>query len=98
MDALIAAIVTPPIPTNKVPIAQNDVATTQQNKAVSINVLSNDSDPDGDKLAIKDFVQASKGTVTQSGDSLICNPILLSDSLIALTIPSLMEKVELTLQ
>ena len=27
VDALIAAIVTPPIPTNKVPIAQNDVAT-----------------------------------------------------------------------
>ena len=81
VDALIAAIVTPPIPTNKVPIAQNDAATTQQNKAVSINVLSNDSDPDGDKLAIKDFdfVQASKGTVTQSGDSLIYTPNLQSD-------------------
>lgn len=79
VDALIAAIVTPPIPTNKVPIAQNDVATTQQNKAVSINVLSNDSDPDGDKLAIKDFVQASKGKVTQSGDSLIYTPNLQSD-------------------
>jgi Ca2+-binding RTX toxin-like protein len=74
VDALIAAIVTPPIPTNKVPIAQNDAATTQQNKAVSINVLSNDSDPDGDKLAIKGFVQASKGTVAQSGDSLIYTP------------------------
>ncbi len=33
--------------TNDAPVANHDVATTAQNNALTINVLSNDSDPDG---------------------------------------------------
>lgn len=73
VDALIAAIETP-VTLNKAPIAQDDTATTQQNKAVSVAVLANDSDPNGDKLAITDFAQGSKGSVTQNGDSLVYTP------------------------
>lgn len=71
VNALIAAIQTPieqtPIeqtPINKTPIAQDDTATTQQNTAVNVPVLINDSDPDGDALAIKSFTQGSNGMVT----------------------------------
>ena len=34
------------------PVAQNDVATTLEDTAVTINVLQNDTDPDGDTLSI----------------------------------------------
>ena len=67
VDALIAAIKTPidqtPI-VNEAPIAQDDTATTQQNKAVNVPVLINDSSPDGNALAIDSFTQGSKGMVT----------------------------------
>ncbi|PIG92266.1 hypothetical protein CSQ79_16660 [Gloeocapsopsis sp. IPPAS B-1203] len=61
VDALIAAIKTP---INKTPIAQDVTATTQQNTAVNVPVLINDSDPDGNALAIKSFTQGSHGMVT----------------------------------
>jgi VCBS repeat-containing protein len=45
-------------PVNDSPIAGSNTATTQEDNAVTINVLSNDSDPDGDVLAV------TPGTVT----------------------------------
>lgn len=71
VDALIAAIKTPidQTPINKTPIAQDDTATTQQNTAVNVPVLINDSDPDGDALAIKSFTQGSNGMVTLNDNS-----------------------------
>ena len=39
---------------NTPPIAVNDSATTRLNTAVTINVLANDSDPDGDAIALTD--------------------------------------------
>ena len=66
VNALLAAIKTPldKTPINKTPIAQDDTATTQQNTAVNVPVLINDSDSDGDALAIKSFTQGSNGMVT----------------------------------
>ncbi|BCL39793.1 Ig-like domain-containing protein [Nostoc sp. MS1] len=61
VDVLIAAIKTP---INETPIAQDDTATTQQDTAVNVPVLINDSDSDGDALAIKSFTQGSNGIVT----------------------------------
>jgi hypothetical protein len=39
---------------NRPPVAVNDTATTRRNTPVTINVLANDSDPDGDPIALTD--------------------------------------------
>jgi hypothetical protein len=49
-----------PIPDN--PVAQNDSATTNEDNSVIVNVLSNDSDGDGDLLVINSVTQGSSGT------------------------------------
>ncbi|WJH41457.1 Ig-like domain-containing protein [Aliirhizobium terrae] len=48
---------------NPAPIAVNDTATTAEDTAVTINVLANDSDPDGDPLTITSAT-AAHGSVT----------------------------------
>ena len=58
-----------PDPTvNQPPTAVNDTKTTPKNTSVNINVVGNDSDPDGDSLTVESFTQPSKGTVTLNGD------------------------------
>lgn len=56
---------------NQLPTANADSATTEQGQAVDINVLSNDSDPDGDSLTVSDYddTSAEGGTVDCSGGS-----------------------------
>lgn len=61
-------------PTNTAPAAQGDNASTQQDKAVTIDVLANDSDADGDTLSIASFNQGTNGSVTQVGNQLIYTP------------------------
>jgi hypothetical protein len=58
---------------NQAPIAQDDTAEAQGSSTV-IDVLANDSDPDGDVLAIESFTQPEKGEVVQSGNDLIYLP------------------------
>ena len=60
--------------TNTAPVATADKATTTTNKAVTISVLANDSDADGDTLNIASFTQGSKGVVTQNGNNLVYTP------------------------
>ncbi|MEW5755126.1 MAG: Ig-like domain-containing protein [Pseudomonadota bacterium] len=52
-------------PGNTAPVANNDTATTPQDTAVTINVLTNDTDADGDTLTISSFDATSTngGTV-----------------------------------
>jgi parallel beta-helix repeat protein len=50
---------------NQAPTAQADSAETVALTAISIDVLANDTDPDGDPLAILSFTQPSHGAVTQ---------------------------------
>ncbi len=45
-------------------VAVDDAATTQPGLPVSIDVLDNDSDPDGDPLEIESFVDGQHGAVT----------------------------------
>jgi len=59
---------------NHAPVTAFDTATTGQDQAVTIAVLANDTDPDGDTLSVSSYVQGSYGTVTQSGDQLIYTP------------------------
>jgi hypothetical protein len=46
------------------PIAGNDQAATDEDTAVTIDLLRNDSDPDGDSLHIQSIVQGAEGRVT----------------------------------
>ena len=50
---------------NRAPNARDDFAIAGYNQPVSIDVLGNDSDPDGDALVIVSFTQAQNGSVTR---------------------------------
>jgi len=53
---------------NLAPSALNDTAATTQDVAVVINVLTNDSDPDGGTLSIQSFSQGANGSVSNNGN------------------------------
>jgi len=53
---------------NQPPVAVDDARTTQPETPVTISVLGNDSDPDGDTLTITHFTTPDNGTVTQNAD------------------------------
>ncbi len=52
------------VPVNDLPVAKNDTATTNSDTGVSINVLANDSDVDGDNLTIASITPGSNGNTT----------------------------------
>jgi uncharacterized delta-60 repeat protein len=54
-------------PVNSPPDAQDDSATTSEDAPVTIGVLSNDSDPDGDPLTIAGVTQGANGSVVDNG-------------------------------
>lgn len=57
------------------PVALDDSATTAVGTAVTIDVLANDTDPNGDVLTITSFNQGSNGSVTQVGNNLVYTPV-----------------------
>lgn len=60
---------------NQDPTALNDSATTNQDTAVTVDVLANDSDPDsGDVLSVGSVTQGSNGSVTNNGSSVTYTP------------------------
>lgn len=59
---------------NRPPVAGNDVAQTRRNTAVSIAVLANDSDPDGDALSISQVSQPNSGSVMIQGSKILYTP------------------------
>ncbi len=62
-------------PVNDAPVAKDDIATTQEDTAVTIDVLSNDSDVDGDKLSIESAsVPKEQGTVEVVNGKLVFTP------------------------
>jgi hypothetical protein len=52
---------------NQAPVANNDSLTTYLGTAGSVNVLTNDAEPEGGFISVTGFTQAANGTVTQSG-------------------------------
>jgi len=60
---------TPLGPPNQSPTANDDGQTTDEDTPVVIDVLGNDSDPDGDPLGIDSVTQGSNGTVVINGDN-----------------------------
>ncbi len=60
--------------TNHFPLAQNDSASVTNGSSVTIPVLQNDSDPDGDALAISAVTQPAHGIATIAGASIVYTP------------------------
>jgi hypothetical protein len=69
-----ATVVVNVLAVNEPPTAQNDTASTQVNQPVSINVLANDTDPDGDALTIVSFTQPVGGRVERDERRLFFTP------------------------
>ncbi|TVS12499.1 MAG: OmpA family protein [Wenzhouxiangella sp.] len=59
---------------NRPPVANDVSVSTQRTQAVDVDVLANDSDPDGDPLEIVQFDQPANGTVSLTGDLLRYQP------------------------
>jgi hypothetical protein len=62
-------------PSNRAPIAVNDSVTVNQGASASIAVLANDSDPDGNSLAISSVGVPAHGTATNNGSSVNYTPV-----------------------
>ncbi|MDH5799495.1 MAG: Ig-like domain-containing protein [Gammaproteobacteria bacterium] len=62
------ATVTVTVAPNTNPVANDDSANTGLNSAVTINVLVNDSDADGDSLTVTEVTQPTNGSATISND------------------------------
>lgn len=56
---------------NDPPSAVDDSATTQQDTPVTVRVLDNDSDPNGDPLTVTEVTQPSNGTATVNPDNTV---------------------------
>ena len=61
-------------PMNDAPVAVNDATTTRKNTARLVAVLVNDTDVDGDTLAIASVTAGANGTVAISGTSVNFTP------------------------
>ncbi len=54
------------------PVVVNDSGSGEEDgNPITINVLANDSDPEGDSLSIESFTQGSNGSVSLAGTSLV---------------------------
>ncbi len=70
--ATVTVTITAPI--NRPPVAVDDVAVTAVSTPVTINVLANDSDPDGDPLTVISVTQPANGSVQISNNEVIYQP------------------------
>ena len=57
--------------TNRSPTAQDDSAITAMNTAVIVNVLANDSDPDGDPLSVTGVGQPANGKAVANANNTV---------------------------
>ncbi len=70
-DSTVVSVTAPP---NRAPLALNDSATTPAATPVDINVLANDSDPDGDPLTISTVSQPANGSTAIVGNMVRLTP------------------------
>jgi VCBS repeat-containing protein len=59
---------------NEAPVGNDDSATTYQDAPITLNVVSNDTDPEADTLVVSAVTQSSNGTVTFAGSSVTYTP------------------------
>lgn len=70
-DVSFTNLTEPGVCVNRAPTPEDDFATTDENQAVTIDVLANDSDPDGDAIAVNQVGAASNGTTTLNGNGTV---------------------------
>jgi len=75
-DSLPATVSITVNPVNDDPVTNNDTATTNEDTAVTIGVLGNDSDPDGDTLTVGTVTQGTNGSVVNNDDNVTYTPNL----------------------
>ena len=63
-----------PVAQNQQPTALDDVVTTQQGFAITITVMANDSDLDGDPLSVTLVTQPGHGSAAVSGGQIVYSP------------------------
>lgn len=64
-----------PVPVNNAPVAKDDAALVDEDKAIIVNVLGNDVDADGDKLSLSAVHNGAHGTVAlDNSGALIYTP------------------------
>jgi len=68
--AYVYVTVSSPAPVNSAPIARADTYSNFEDLSLTANVLSNDSDAEGDRLTVVSASQAAHGTVTMQGDGM----------------------------
>lgn len=61
-------------PVNDAPVALDDSASTDEELAVDVEVLDNDSDPEGSSLSVTGASDGAHGTTTYDGDSVTYTP------------------------
>ena len=61
-------------PANNPPVANDDSATTPQDTAVTVDVLANDTDDDGDTLSVASVTNGSSGIVTNNSTDVTYTP------------------------
>jgi len=59
------------VPGNHPPVPVDDTVTTDEDTPVTVAVLANDSDPDGDPLACRPVTQPAHGTVVINADNTV---------------------------
>ncbi len=69
VSTAVATIIVAPV--NDAPIANADFETTNEDNPVTIDVLSNDNDPDGDPLTVNVFSPPANGSVNVNPDGSI---------------------------
>ena len=60
--------------TNQAPIMTGDSSNTQFDTAVTMNVISNDVDPEGDALTITALTNPTNGTANITGNNVTYTP------------------------
>lgn len=73
-DSNVAVVSLSVTATNDAPIAQPDIASTPAASPVTIPVLSNDSDVDGDQLTLQSVSNGTFGSAVKSGDQIVYTP------------------------
>ncbi len=66
LGATTTATITLSDPLNQPPTAVNDAVSTNEDTPITINVLANDTDPNGDVLSLSSFTDPANGTVTRN--------------------------------
>ena len=73
-DVVVSGLASGPGRCNLAPLALDDVATTEVDRAVAIDVLANDSDPEGTALVVEAVGAPAHGTAAVAGGVVVYEP------------------------